>query len=51
MTLFLYNFTIVPLSNTTSLHPSGFLLDVSHTAVPDNARYDAVQLQECFPTF
>jgi hypothetical protein len=51
MTHFLYNFTIVPLSNTTSLHPSGFLPEVSHTAVPEDARYDAMQLQECFPTF
>jgi hypothetical protein len=29
MTYLLYNFTIMPLSNTTSLHPSGFLPEVS----------------------
>jgi len=41
----------MPLSNTTSLHPSGFLLEVSHTAVPEDVKYEALQLQECFPTF
>jgi len=50
MTFSIYKFTIKPLSNKTFLHPSGFLLEVSHTAAVEDVRYDAVQLQECFPT-